>query len=87
MQQGMEYATYQPFILRASYSYDPSPVPASMLDPQLCDPNRHMVSAGIGTSGRHGALDAHNVHFSGQSCSTTTSIHASPTNGSTGMCD
>lgn len=78
---GMEYSGYKPLLLRAGYSYDPTPVPATTIDPQLLDLNRHILSAGIGTSGRHWALDASYEHFFGQSRTTTSSIHAFPTNG------
>lgn len=78
---GMEYSGYRPLILRAGYSYDPTPVPASTLDPQLLDLTRHIVSAGIGASGPHWALDASYEHFFGQPRTTTSSIHAFPTNG------
>lgn len=78
---GVEYTGYRPLILRAGYSYDPTPVPAATLDPLLFDLDRHIVSAGIGTSGRHWAFDACYEHFFGQSRTTTTSVHAFPTNG------
>lgn len=78
---GTEYTGYAPVMLRAGYSFDPSPVPAATLDPQLIDTNRHIVSAGVGTAGRHWALDLSYEHFFGQPRTTTTSIHAFPTNG------
>ncbi|MHB9131609.1 MAG: OmpP1/FadL family transporter [Armatimonadota bacterium] len=78
---GVEYSAYKPVMLRAGYSYDPTPVPATTLDPLLIDSNRHIVSAGIGASGRNWALDLTYEHFFGISRTTTSSIHAFPTNG------
>ena len=78
---GVEYTACKPIILRAGYSYDPTPVPDSTLDPLLLDLNRHIVSAGIGATGRNWAIDVSYEHFFGQSRTTTTSIHAFPTNG------
>ncbi len=74
--------------VRAGYSYDPTPVPAATLDPLLFDVNRHIVAAGIGCTRTRWALDLSYEHFFGQSRTTTTSIHAFPTNGTyTGKVD
>ncbi len=78
---GMEYSGYAPLKLRAGYSYDPSPVPDTTLDPLLFDLNRHIVSAGIGAAGRYWGLDVSYEHFFGQPRTTDTSIQAFPTNG------
>jgi len=78
---GIEYSGYQPLLLRAGYSYDPTPVPASTLDPLLFDLNRHIVSAGLGTTGRDWSLDVSYEYFFGQPRTTTTSILPFPTNG------
>ena len=78
---GVEYAVRKSLALPAGYSYDPSPVPDTTLDPQLFDLNRQIVSVGFGTSSRDWTLDVAYEHFFGQSRTTTTSIHAFPTNG------
>jgi long-chain fatty acid transport protein len=78
---GMEYTGHSPLVVRAGYSYDPTPVPASTLDPQLFDLSRHIVSAGIGTFSHHWALDASYERFFGQDRTATTSVHAFPTPG------
>lgn len=78
---GGEYTAHAPLILRAGYSYDPTPVPDTTLDPLLLDLNRHIVAVGIGTSRDNWAVDVSYEHFFGQPRTTTTSVHAFPTNG------
>jgi long-chain fatty acid transport protein len=44
---GLEY-TLQPLAIRAGYAYDPTPIPATSLDPTLPDANRHVTTLGLG---------------------------------------
>ncbi|MHB9026492.1 MAG: OmpP1/FadL family transporter [Armatimonadota bacterium] len=81
LRAGVEYTALKPFSIRVGYSYDPTPVPDTTLDPLLMDTNRHILSAGIGVSQGNWTLDLSYEHFFSNPRTTTTSIHPFPTNG------
>lgn len=79
---GTEYSAYAPLILRAGYSFDPTPAPQNTLDPMLFDLSRQSLSAGFGICHDRWTLDASYQHAFGQTRTVTTSINPIPTPGS-----
>ncbi len=80
---GAEYAAGPSLLLRAGYSYDPSPVPDDTLDPMLFDLSRHILSVGVGTSPCNPwSLDVSYQHEFGQPRTAAASLNFFPTPGS-----
>jgi len=71
----------KPVVLRFGYSYDPTPVPNSTLDPLLLDLTRHTTSAGIGISRKDWTVDLLYEHSFAVQRTVIDSIHPFPTNG------
>ena len=79
---GAEYIAGPSLLLRAGYSYDPSPVPDNTLDPMLFDLSRHILSIGFGTSPCcPWSLDASYQHEFGQPRTAAASLNSYPTPG------